>query len=412
MEQEDSFLSFKKILSIIVALIAVLFFLFLSQSNQIIQIDTTFLAEELKTFSEQIKLRKDSEIKIIIPQEKYFHERTFTIEAVSGENVILENTRFSLIKASHYINYFDWKEYLEIELIPKKIDNKWSKRIIPSNYISGVYVLSAIGNDNLGNEYVYQTLVVLVSRLNNIKIEMTYPLWGDTLNHLIIARGNYSSDLRAKNIIVGIRGGYFGRDPVSLCSAEIKQREWECLIDFSKASPAGEYNLWTVFSDVSGNTKIIERFIKIETGISLLPLNPNDAYIIQGQENIIGILANGVSSNLESIFFKINFDPKAIEIVNVKSGDLVQQEGVVTEFNYDIDQTEGIVIIGIERRTRVPLDQYGGILAEITVRSLPGESKITQIDFLETSLFDSQGEEIIHFSQGQTYSIKNYEKNY
>jgi len=409
MEQEESFLSLKKILLIITALVAVIIFVFLSQPIQTFEIDTTFLKEELKNVSDQIELRKDPEIKIISPIEGSFYKREFIIETMAKENITLENVRFSLIKSSNYINYLDWQDHLRIDLIPDKIGGRWFKRVDPLNYLSGVYVLSAVGEDNLGNEYVYQTLVVLVSRLNNINLEIINPAWGDSLNHLEVVRGNYSSDLKAKNITVGIRGGYFENESVSLCSAEIKEREWECEIDFSKASPAGDYNLWVVFSDVNGNTKIIEHFVRVEAGLSFLLLSPNDVYLVQDQENVIGILANGISPDLESVFLKLNFDPKSVEITGVQRGDLAYQDGVTIEFNYDIDQAEGIVIIGIERRTRVPLEKYGGLLAEITIKPLPGESRMTQVEFLEASLFNSQGEEIIHSSQGQSYFINNYE---
>ncbi len=372
------------------------------------EVDISFYQGELAKYQELIELRKDTAISIVGPKANDFYRSSQMTEVVLLErDLSIVDFEIYLIKASDYINYPDWHEVIKIPLSNNgKRNNRWFQKIVPSDYLSGIYVLTARAEDSDGNKYYDQILLGLISAREDNFLEVIFPKEGASLTEPLTISGRFSSD-RSVKISSGMKGGNLANEPLNLCEAEIRNQSWECSLNPFMIAPAGEYNLWTLLIDDTGNSKIVELPVRVDSTINLLPLESDEAHIRVGELTKIGILSGGMDLNLESIFLRLSYDPSKVRIVDVKKGALFFQEGVQTEFNYDIGYEEGVIIIGIERRTRVPLNRYGGIMAEIVVEAIPGTRLgMTHIGFLETNLFDSEGNEIIHIARGQNYFIE------
>lgn len=106
---------------------------------------------------------------------------------------------------------------------------------------------------------------------------------------------------------------------------------------------------------------------------------------------IIPIGIDNLESNLSSAFIKLVFDPSKITVLEVKKGNIFIGDEYHSEFNYDIDNQEGIVITGIDVLTPIASDKHGTII-EITARAkVVGESAI---EFQEVEIFDFSGERV------------------
>ncbi len=371
------------------------------------EVDISFHEEELKKYQELIGLRSDPEISIVGPKVNDFYRSSLMTETVLlDRDLSIVDFEISLMKASDYLDYPDWHDLIKIPLSNNgRRNNRWFQKIVPSDYLSGIYILTARAEDDNGNEYYDQILIGLISARENNYLEVISPLEGSSLVGPSVVSGIFRSDKSVK-IYSGMKGGDLSNDPLTLCEAEIKDQLWECFLDPFLVAPAGDYNLWTILIDSAGNSKIVELPTSVGSSINLLPIESDEAYIRIGELTEIEILSGGMDLNLESIFIRLSYDPTKIRVMNVRRGDLFDQEGVRTEFNYDIGREEGVIIIGIERRTIIPLNRHGGIIADIIVEPVLGARPgITHIGFLETSLFDSEGNEIMHISSGQNYFV-------
>ncbi len=122
-----------------------------------------------------------------------------------------------------------------------------------------------------------------------------------------------------------------------------------------------------------------------------------------GGESVILIRISGLDRELESIFINAKFDPEALRIDGINRGNLFDQEGVRSEFNYGIYNRQGVFIISAERLTRIFLDDREGIIAEMTVTGLsPG---MTEIEIADMAVFGFDSNSINYKIESQIFNV-------
>lgn len=110
-----------------------------------------------------------------------------------------------------------------------------------------------------------------------------------------------------------------------------------------------------------------------------------------GEDFVIPIGVEGLESNLSSAFIKLSFDPSKIKVSEIKKGNIFIGDDYYSEFNYDIDNKLGIVIVGVDVLTSIASDKNGNIV-EVTAQAIKeGESLI---EFKDVAIFDFSGEKV------------------
>lgn len=110
-----------------------------------------------------------------------------------------------------------------------------------------------------------------------------------------------------------------------------------------------------------------------------------------GEDFVIPIGVEGLENNLSSAFIKLSFDPSKIKVSEIKKGNIFIGDDYYSEFNYDIDNKLGIVIVGVDVLTSIASDKNGNIV-EVTAQAIKeGESLI---EFKDVAIFDFSGEKV------------------
>ncbi|MBN1879225.1 hypothetical protein JW823_03865 [bacterium] len=111
-------------------------------------------------------------------------------------------------------------------------------------------------------------------------------------------------------------------------------------------------------------------------GLATVSIDPQYSALITGDSGDVQIVIAD-AENVGSVPFYIDYDPTVLEIVEVREGPFMGNDGVSTAFLSSIDDRRGRIIIGLSRLGAQPGLSGSGVLVYITAKGIkPGQSPL------------------------------------